>query len=172
MNRFGCHADQGWCWMRMTDPVIAHYLRNETHPSGSFLQSFSWLLLQNLDVGKYEKILTDQSDSFNFSFAPFNILKARNMGCHDSGMDKTWEIEERRRGLQKVRWLDSITDSINISLSKLREMVKNREAWRAAVHGVTKSWTWFSNWTTTLALWVSRERSSAKKWSWNNWTSV
>ena len=44
----------------------------------------------------------------------------------------------RRRGRQRMRWLDSITDSTNISLSKLREIVKDREAWLAAVHGVTK----------------------------------
>ena len=52
---------------------------------------------------------------------------------------------KRRRGRQTMRWLDSITDSVDISFSKLQRMVKDREAWPAAVHGVTKSWTQLSN---------------------------
>ena len=56
--------------------------------------------------------------------------------------------DKRRRGQQRMKWLEGTLDSMGMSLSKLWEIVKDREAWHVAVHGVAKSWAWLSNWTT------------------------
>ena len=82
----------------------------------------------------------------------------------DAGND--WS--KRRRGWQRMRWLDSIINSIDRNLGKLQDIVKDRGAWRAAVHGVTKSQKWLSDWTTTI-IWYLKLLELDLVWTFRWW---
>ena len=119
-----------WCWRRLLSPLVSKEII-PVNPEGNQ----SWIFIERTDAKTEVPIFGHLMQSAD------TLEKTLMLG----------KIEGKRRSeRQRMRWLDSITDSMDMNLSKLQEIVEDRGVWHASVYGVAKGWTWLSDWITTI----------------------